>query len=146
MTGSEDQEQHRGDERRHASVLDQATVIDAERLLESRNDSVEAEARVELELALPIEEAGYALRSPALSQAREAALAATAVMTVEGSDGVADAAHVPAGRVSAVPRTPETTLGSVSYCGSEQPRSAFTISPAFAILVSIVLAVPAAWR
>ena len=108
MTGSEDQEQHRGDERRHASVLDQATVIDAERLLESRNDSVEAEARVELELALPIEEAGYALRSPALSQAREAALAATAVMTVEGSDGVADAAHVPGGRVSAVPRTPET--------------------------------------
>src|ERR1039458_4660042 len=56
ITGSEDQEQHRGDERRHASVLDQATVIAAERLLESRNDSVEAEAPVELELALPIEE------------------------------------------------------------------------------------------
>lgn len=40
--------------------------------------------------------AGYALRSPALSQAREAALVATAVMIVEGTDGVAHAAHGPA--------------------------------------------------
>jgi hypothetical protein len=40
--------------------------------------------------------AGYALRSPALSQAREAAWWPRPVMTVEGTDGVAHAAHGPA--------------------------------------------------
>jgi hypothetical protein len=40
--------------------------------------------------------AGYALRSPASRQALEAALAATAVMTVEGAEGVAHAAQGPA--------------------------------------------------
>ena len=40
--------------------------------------------------------AGYALRSPALSEAREAAWWPRPVMTVEGTDGVAHAAHGPA--------------------------------------------------
>jgi hypothetical protein len=47
-------------------------------------------------MAAPSTRAGYALRSPALSQAREAAWWPRPVMTVEGTDGVAHAAHGPA--------------------------------------------------